>query len=519
MALLLLCSVLGVLQYHWTGELARSESERLKGNIEMQSWQFCRQFDDELAAASTQLRPSNVDSKNPNLMKVYEDRIKTWLATKPQPMFSRIAVAVETHDSVDLYFADLGNGTISLGKWPQEWEVLRKNLVAKRKGGSPPYEHPQGLLWETPYRGLNDMSWLIFELNVPYIKQTWLPDMVGHHFNFAKTTLYEVTVRAGDQIIYSTHDNTASQAEKPSVMGFNIQGQQFNRRMPLRRPAWQLEVARIPEALEEIVASARTKNLVIAMILNVLILTAGVALLRHSRRSRQLAESQMNFVANVSHELRTPLTVIKGASHNLKNGLVNNPSRINQYATLISQHTSELQDMVEQILEYAGTKSNARIATHEPLSLKELLNDTLSSMTPDAIAEGCVIETNIAEDLPLIKGDAASLRRVLQNLISNAIKHAGSGKWVGVKATSPANENSRIIELSVSDHGPGIPLEEQAKIFEPFVRGSVAQAAQIRGSGIGLGLVREIIQAHGGNVTVMSHSGEGATFTIQIPAI
>lgn len=166
--------------------------------------------------------------------------------------------------------------------------------------------------------------------------------------------------------------------------------------------------------------------------------------------------------------------------------------------------------MVEQILALAGTQRSSAMQG-QPLSLVGVLNDAIAATAPETQAAQCAIEWEPPTALPMMSGDAAALRRVLQNLITNAAKHGGEGRWIGVTAT---NGNGHI-EVEVRDRGPGIPEAELAAIFKPFVRGERAQAAQVRGSGLGLSLVREIVVAHGGSGSVRNENG--AIFTVKLP--
>jgi signal transduction histidine kinase len=269
--------------------------------------------------------------------------------------------------------------------------------------------------------------------------------------------------------------------------------------------------------LEAVVSASRQRNLAVAILVDLLILAAGGLLVRHTRRSRRLAEAQMNFVAGVSHELRTPLTVIRGAAHNLRRGVVQDPERVAQYSGLILQHAEQLSAMVEQVLELAGAQKNLPPSVREPVSVSSVLRDSVAVATPDTEAAHCQVQIHVPASLPHVCGDAAALRRLFQNLVANAAKHGGAGGFIGLTAAFVNGSGPPEVEVQVTDRGPGIPESEQTDIFKPFVRGAAAQAAQIRGSGLGLSLVSEILKAHGGTISVRSQPGAGATFIVRLP--
>jgi signal transduction histidine kinase len=129
-----------------------------------------------------------------------------------------------------------------------------------------------------------------------------------------------------------------------------------------------------------------------------------------------------------------------------------------------------------------------------------------------------VVEKHIEPDLPLILADRESMQHALQNLFENAMKYGlPGGDWIGISATPTKNGGSPVIEIRVTDHGPGIPTEEREYIFDPFFRGQRPLNDQIHGTGLGLNLVKRIIEAHGGTVAVRDNSGPGAEFIVRLP--
>jgi two-component system sensor histidine kinase SenX3 len=121
--------------------------------------------------------------------------------------------------------------------------------------------------------------------------------------------------------------------------------------------------------------------------------------------------------------------------------------------------------------------------------------------------------------LPPIKADAVALSRAIQNLLSNAMKYGGDSRWIGLSAEPVKTSAVEEIQVRVSDRGLGITPSEQERVFEPFYRGKEAQAAQIRGNGLGLSLVKHIVAAHGGRVSVESKVGQGSTFILHLPVL
>jgi len=117
-----------------------------------------------------------------------------------------------------------------------------------------------------------------------------------------------------------------------------------------------------------------------------------------------------------------------------------------------------------------------------------------------------------------VLGDATALRSAVQNLVANAVKYGGRDRWVGVRAQRVRERRRDEVRITVSDHGPGIPAADLPHIFEPFYRGADAIERQIHGHGLGLSLVRRIVVAHGGQVTVATRPGAGTSFTITLPA-
>lgn len=287
----------------------------------------------------------------------------------------------------------------------------------------------------------------------------------------------------------------------------------FTTRVSVPSPSyWRLLVKHRSGSLESAVNAARRRNLIISSsVLGVLGLSVGF-LVVSTRRAHALARQQLEFVATVSHELRTPLAVIRSAADNLADGVVNDEARIRQYGQLVRREGLRLTDLVEQILEFAGLQSGQRTMTARPVEMTRLLREVVSTAETTAPA-GVKVEVSIADDLPAVAGDEAALRRVFQNLVGNAIKYGAGTGWIGITAAATAS----MVDVTVSDRGIGIAASDQPRIFDPFYRAPGVVAAQIQGAGLGLSLVKRIVEAHAGLITLKSAPGQGSTFTVSLP--
>ena len=175
-----------------------------------------------------------------------------------------------------------------------------------------------------------------------------------------------------------------------------------------------------------------------------------------------------------------------------------------------------MKELVEQILRFARAKAGHVIQLSEPLAVSDVIEEALASEATAIRAARCVVDRDVDPELPLVVGDPAALKQVVQNLISNALKYGANGSnWIGIYAAKTADADA--IEIRVADHGAGIPESEKEQIFEPFFRGRRAIEHQIHGSGLGLNLAKKIVEAHGGTISVKSQPMKQTEFIVRIP--
>ncbi|HEX4565734.1 MAG TPA: HAMP domain-containing sensor histidine kinase [Vicinamibacterales bacterium] len=275
---------------------------------------------------------------------------------------------------------------------------------------------------------------------------------------------------------------------------------------------WRLLVQHPSGSLESAVNAVRRRNLAISSsVLGILGLSLAF-LIVSTRRAHDLARQQLEFVATVSHELRTPLAVIRSAADNLADGIVHDELHVRQYGELVRREGVRLTDLVEQILEFAGLQSGQRSLARRPVEIDGVLRE-VAAAAQEAARDRLTIDLAVADRLPAVAGDAAALRRVFQNLIGNAVKYGAGAGWVGVEAIVDV---SRVV-VTVRDRGIGIAPADQDRIFDPFYRSADVVSAQIQGAGLGLSLVKRIVDAHGGRITVESAPGKGSAFIVTLP--
>jgi signal transduction histidine kinase len=284
-------------------------------------------------------------------------------------------------------------------------------------------------------------------------------------------------------------------------------------------PGWRLLARHKTGSLDEAIGRNRRQSLVFSSSVLLLLLGSGVLLVRSTHRARRLAQQQMEFVAGVSHELRTPLTVINTTSYNLAQGKVSDGRRVQQYGEAIQKEVRRLTTQVEQMLSFAGIESGRKLYDLSPVDVADIIAKALAEYTPAFEAEGWHIERQVEAGLPAAMADARVLESALKNLVENALKYAGAGRWLGIRARAERERERSEIRITVSDHGPGIKPDDLPHIFEPFYRGRNQTAGPaIAGVGLGLSLVQRQLRAMGGRVTVAAASGQGAAFTLHLPA-
>jgi signal transduction histidine kinase len=245
-----------------------------------------------------------------------------------------------------------------------------------------------------------------------------------------------------------------------------------------------------------------------------LLLAAGILLTYHNvNKEMALARLKSDFVSNVSHELRTPLSLIRLYAETLEMGRLSAEEKYHEYYRIIRKESERLSALINNILDFSRIEAGKKEYDFRDTDVAELVRNTLESYRYQIEQNGFKFEEHIADDLPSVRLDREAIARSLLNLVNNALKYSQQDKYLGV--TLSAQNGS--VKLEVIDHGIGIPRQEQHKIFEKFYRVGDPLVHNTKGSGLGLSLVRHIVHAHGGEVSVESVPGQGSKFVIALP--
>jgi len=257
-------------------------------------------------------------------------------------------------------------------------------------------------------------------------------------------------------------------------------------------------------------------NIAVSALLT-LVLMGGIFLaLKTAVREMKLSQMKADFVSNVSHELRTPLASIRVFGEFMKLGRVKDQEKIQEYGNYIETESSRLTGLINNILDFSRIESGRKTYECERADLGAIVCDTLRTCEVQLKQNGFNVEIEKPlKPLSHVEIDTEAISQAFLNLVDNAVKYSGESKEINVKL----GQKDKQVFVSVADYGVGIPREEQNKIFDKFYRVSTGLVHDVKGSGLGLSLVKHIIESHRGKVTIESEVGKGSTFTIYLPAI
>lgn len=510
---------LGYLQYRWIDRLAKAEAEREQQTLRAAISRLTSAFDVEVTRAQLAFGPIPMQF---DPVPYWTGRAQIWNEFAPYPRIVK-EVLVRQHDrTFRLTAAGLVpvEGSIETGADPME-------VMPIGRPGAP--------------AGLRT---IVFDGE--YIRKDLLPQLASRYLQADR---YGVRISDGDRVVFAENEFrpeiiTRMFSFRPECFGGGMRGDRRRGPRPGPRPGpppglmwreggpgfisrgnipcpeppsgresgkWTVEAGFAASSVAGL-HEFRTRSLLLSF--GVLaVLATGIGMLGlYAYRAQVLAQRQMEFAMAVSHELRTPLTVIRVAADSLSEGMAADPRK---YGEMIRRETVRLSDMVEQVLVFARTQRADILPHFEAVSPSEIIDRALLAAGPALEAAGMRVECDVPKDLPAIRADANLMSAGLQNLLINAAKYAISGGVVRLRAEQSEKLGITIV---VQDEGPGVRPVEIDRVFSPFYRGSDAANSPTPGLGLGLHLVKRIIEAHGGSVSAHNRSGRGFQVEMRIPA-
>ena len=271
----------------------------------------------------------------------------------------------------------------------------------------------------------------------------------------------------------------------------------------------------------DVLYAAQAKRVVwFGVLIAVSTIAAALALFslwRNFQRQLRLAELKDNFVSSVSHELRAPIASVRLMAEGLERGRVADPEKQHEYFRFIVQECQRLSALIQNVLDVSRIDFGRRQYDFELANVSKLVSETVNTMQPAASERQIRLRSTVADGALNAVLDAGAIQQALVNLIDNALKHSPSGSEVTVSAATRHDDARAWLEISVEDHGEGIPAAEHERIFERFYRVGSELRRQTLGAGIGLSIVKDIVEAHHGHIRVQSAPGKGSRFTMELP--
>lgn len=235
---------------------------------------------------------------------------------------------------------------------------------------------------------------------------------------------------------------------------------------------------------------------------------------RNLRQQQRLTELKNDLIRNITHELKTPIATVGVAIEALQHfGALQDPARTREYLDIAQSELRRLALLVDKVLRMSQFEADVYVLHQEPTDLRELTEEVLASMRLQFEKHRATVHSNLSEGPLTVPGDRLHLSGVIYNLIDNALKYSTLSPEITVELQQVGDQ----VQLSVSDNGCGIPNEYQGRIFDKFFRVPTGDIHNVKGYGLGLSYVANVVRQHQGHIAVRSAAGAGACFTITLP--
>jgi len=278
-------------------------------------------------------------------------------------------------------------------------------------------------------------------------------------------------------------------------------------------PNYKIGISLVGQTIDDLVKQRAMTNILLIGLLTVVLILGVWIVYRNIRKEVELAQLKSDFVSNVSHELRTPLSLISMFAETLEMDRVRTEEKKKEYYSIISQEANRLGKIVNSILNFSKMEAGKRQFNFVDSYLNDVVENVYHSYKFHLEHLGFTFNLSKDETIPIIKIDEEAVSEAIVNLVDNAVKYSDSNKEISIHT----GKESRYAFIEVVDKGIGIPEKDQKKIFEKFFRVSSGNVHNVKGSGLGLSIVKHIMDAHKGKIELYSEADKGSKFRLMFP--
>jgi len=299
---------------------------------------------------------------------------------------------------------------------------------------------------------------------------------------------------------------------------FNSNKDQIERKVQKEKELWifpnyNIGISLNGKTIGELVKQRAITNIIIISVLSLILIFGVWFVLRNVRKEVELAKAKSDFVSNVSHELRTPLSLISMFAETLEMDRVNSDEKKKEYYSIISQEANRLGRIVNNILNFSRMEDGVRKFNIEEKNINELVERVYNNYHFHLKNKGFDFDYKLTDNLPKVKIDEEAVSEAVINLIDNAVKYSGEKKEIQIIT----GIDEKFVFIEVADKGIGIAQEDQKKIFDKFFRVSTGLVHNTKGTGLGLTLVKHVMEAHNAKIDLQSKIGSGSKFKLLFP--
>ncbi len=446
-----------------------------------------------------------------------EDKFRTY-ASMAKEAYIEASSKIMADSSLDEYKEEFEQLQKLHQQKLQEWKTindlknyiipeLRRELIQTELYTALPYRHS---------KTIDNRTFLTLSLRIPEGKGNNSQGLLGAKINTGYLK-EEVLSKIIDDIQLNKNTNiTISDLSGKIFLGKINPSKELNTVTELFEnnfPPWRIQFSRSKTGSLGIIDIRKSFYFWTIITLIIVLIFGSALIVRTVSHEMEVLKIKSDFVSSVSHEFKTPLTSIKALVERLQEGKVKDPGKMDHYFSVISQDAEKLTRLVKNILDFSKIEEGKREYEFVETDVAHLVSQQIATFQKEEIQKETKIMTHIDTDIPLLSLDKDALSQALNNLLDNALKFSPAGKEISVRVRKePEN-----VLIEIKDKGIGIPQEEMDKIFDKFYQGRSALKQSVKGTGLGLTLVKHTVEAHRGRISVKSKVGQGSTFSLIFP--